>query len=108
MNARALSIFFALVGIVGFALFLWSASRTAPPTVDRKTTAQRVQEGPRIVITRPLSAQEDLSMVVVPSEMGDLLDTKCFIYRNREFNQVVFTCPDARQDEISVPVAERH
>jgi hypothetical protein len=72
-----------------------------------RTTDQRVREGPYIASTKALSAAEELSIVVVPSPLGEPLDVKCFLYRNREMNQVVFTCPDVRQEDISLPELDR-
>jgi hypothetical protein len=72
-----------------------------------RTTDQRVREGPYVASTKALSAAEELSIVVIPSPLGEPLDVKCLIYRSREMNQVVFTCPDVRQEDISMPELDR-
>jgi len=101
----------AVIGIVvliGTGIVLISIGRMQkPPPRVGATTDQRVKEGPYVASEKALSATEDLRIVVVPSPLGEPLDVKCFIYRNREMNQVVFTCPDVRQEDISLPELDR-
>jgi len=92
----------AIATVIGVA-----AMREPPRTTTGKTTDQRVREGPYVASEKALSATEDLRIVVVPSPLGEPLDVKCFLYRNREMNQVVFTCPDVRQEDISLPELDR-
>jgi len=99
---------FRIVGIVALAigggiLLMNMLTKEPPRTTTGKTTDRREKEGPYVASEKALSATEDLRIVVVPSPLGEPLDVKCLIYRNREMNQVVFTCPDVRQEDISLP-----
>jgi hypothetical protein len=97
-----LFIFFG-IAVAVFGLLPTGKERPRPPV----TQDARVKAGPYVASTTTLSASEDLRIVVVPSALGEPLDTKCFLYRNREWQQSVFTCPDARQDDISLPEHEQ-
>ena len=96
------------VGVAAVVMLglLWSMRPAATPRAGT-TTDQRVLQGPYIASTKALSDTEDLRIVVVPSEFGRPLDVKCFLYRNREWQQTVFTCPDVRQEDISLPELDR-
>lgn len=103
-----LSLALTLIICLALALFWIGVLNIKQPAAaaDRKTTTQRAAEGAYVARTKALSATEDLSLVVIPSELGEPLDVKCFVYKNREFNHVTFICPDTRQEEISVPGPE--
>ena len=62
--------------------------------------AARVKTWAYVAREKALSPSEDLRLVVVPSELGRHFDVRCLIYRNRESGATVFTCPDARQDQL--------
>ena len=74
-NINGLAIFGACLTAAAGLFLMTSTAKKEQSSIERKTTAQRVQEGPRIVVTKPLSSAEDLSMVLVPSAFGEPLDT---------------------------------
>jgi hypothetical protein len=88
--------------------FLWAAGRDAKPqTVERRTTTQRVQEGPRIVSSTKISEAETVRVLVIPHPLGEFFDTICVIYVNRDVGAATMNCPTAHQGEISVPELEK-
>lgn len=98
-----------LIVVVTSVMQFWPAWQ-APQALKAaagKTTDQRAREGAYVASEKALSASEDLRLVVIPSPLGAPLDVKCFLYRNREWQQVVFTCPDVRQEDISLPELDR-
>lgn len=95
---------FALVAIVvGVSMWIGYAKTKAEPAPQ----LERVKEWAYVAQTKQLTLTEELSLVVIPSEFGSPLDVKCFIYRNREFNQATLMCPGASQDDISLPELDR-
>jgi len=108
VNGRSAAIIgaIALIGVGALLIGIVGGKESAPARAG-KTTDHRVKEGPYVASEKALSDAEDLRIVVVPSALGAALDVKCLIYRNREMNQVVFTCPDVRQDDISLPELDR-
>ena len=108
MNGRSAAIIgaIALIGVGALLIGIVGGKESAPARAG-KTTDHRVKEGPYVASEKALSDTEDLRIVVVPSEFGRPLDVKCFLYRNREWQQTVFTCPDVRQDDISLPELDR-
>lgn len=70
---------------------------------ERKTTEQRAEAGPYIAITKDISKDETVRVLVIPHPLGDFFDTHCVIYTNREVGTATMNCPTAHQGEISVP-----
>lgn len=103
MNGPAVWIVSAMTLMGVGVLIIGTIGEEKAPARVGKTTDQRVREGPYIASTTPLSASEELSIVVVPSRLHEVFDTQCLIYRNRELQQVVFICPDVRQDDLEKP-----
>lgn len=69
----------------------------------RKTTEQRAEAGPYIAITKDISKDETVRVLVIPHPLGEFFDTTCVIYTNREVGTATMNCPTAHQGEISVP-----
>jgi hypothetical protein len=87
-----------VLGMLVLLLVAYDQFKPKPPPRESKVDVkQRFQKGPYIAQSKPLSPSEELSLVIVPSPIDDYFDTKCLIYKNREFNQVVFTCPESTQ-----------
>lgn len=91
-----------VVAVIGLlAAFWWMLpQRERPP---RPQIDQRVKDWAYVARSKQITPTEELSLVVVPSEFGEPLDVKCFIYKNREFNQATMVCPGISQDDIRVP-----
>ena len=105
---RVLLVIVIIVGAVSYFAWHYTDWLNAMKPVDKnieKRAAQKIRfdDWAYITKTKRLSDTEELSLLIVPSNLSKILDTKCFIYKNREFNQVVMTCPEARQDEIGDP-----
>ena len=77
--------------IAGLIYYGFNPSRSVSP--DR-AALERAKAGPYIASTKQISDSETLSTVIVPSTIGTMLDKHCFIYTNREYRQVRFTCPE--------------
>lgn len=84
--------------VFGLLIGLWT-DRPRPQHTAAQTE-QRFRDWAYVARTKTLGPQEELSLVIVPSEFGKVFDVRCIVYKNREFNQVVFTCPEAKQDQI--------
>jgi hypothetical protein len=107
MTARAIGVWLTVIGVVILAVSVATMLEPKPMAPTGQTTDERVRAGPYVAQEKALSATEDLRIVVVPSPFGRPLDVRCLIYRNREFQQVTFTCPDARLDDLSLPELDR-
>ena len=88
----------AVIAIAFAAFYLWTTRdthRAAARSETTEATAKRLSDWAVIEKTKQLSPTEELSLVVIPSSLGEFFDTKCLVYKNRELNQVKFTCPAA-------------
>lgn len=94
---------FLIIAAAGGAwLFFKSEPIKAKPAPRAPTQSElRAKEGPFILSTKKLSETEEISIVIMPSPYGDIFDTRCVIYRNREFKQATFNCPDAMARDLS-------
>jgi hypothetical protein len=72
----------------------------------RAETAQRFKDWAFIARSKALSPTEELSLVVIPSEIDRAFDLRCIIYTNRAVNQTAFVCPEATQAQLG-EVVER-
>lgn len=109
MSARALAAVVVAL-MIPVSWILWTTfidSRVAAAQPARKTAAQRAEAGPYIAVTKDISKDETVRVLVIPHPMGDFFDTTCVIYTNREVGTATMNCPTAHQGEISVPEAER-
>lgn len=86
-----------LIMVGGWMTLMVREERKVAPAIDAQ---QRFKEWAVVTRTKALSASEELSLVTVPSEFGKVFDVRCLVYKNREFNHVTFTCPDAKQDQL--------
>lgn len=95
---KAIGLIFVTAAISG----CYDASARKSPEerfVENAALQQRVNDWAYVVRTKQLSPTEELSVVVVPSQMNATTDTRCLIYKNREFQTVTFTCPHAHRDD---------
>lgn len=87
-----------ILGILMMLIAAYDQFKPKPPPREPKVDVkQRFENGPYVVHSKQLSPTEELSLVIVPSAIDNYFDTKCLIYKNREFNQIVFTCPESTQ-----------
>ena len=103
--ARAFAI--ALIVCAGAALLLSAGRDVKPQAAERKTTEQRAEAGPYIAVTKDISKDETVRVLVIPNPLGEFFDTVCLVYVHREFQVATMNCPTAHQGEISVPELER-
>lgn len=94
MNAAHPVVIVVSLAIVGGAAWLAYERMQKPAMAPRSSAAElRAKAGPYISATKQLSEHEELSTLVVPSNIGAMLDQTCYIYKNKEFKQAIFTCP---------------
>jgi hypothetical protein len=76
---------------------------------EKRAAAQkRFEEWAYFDKTKKPSESEELSLLVVPSKDGAFGDVRCLVYRNREFRQVIMTCPNPVSDELDThPALDR-
>lgn len=83
---------------------LYRSSHDQPArAAERKTTEQRAEAGPYIAVTKAISKDETVRVLVIPHPLGEFFDVTCVIYTNREVGTATMNCPTAHQGEISVP-----
>ena len=91
----------ALIVIASLAGCYDTSAKKSPEEkfVEHAAVQQRVNNWAYVARTKELSPTEELSLVIVPSQATPTADTRCLIYRNREFHTVTFTCPGAHRDD---------
>lgn len=62
---------------------------------------KRFSEWVYIAKEKQIAPGETVRLLVIPSPLGDFLDTKCLIYTNQDFKQSTFICPDAAKENIA-------
>lgn len=84
-----------IAAAVGAWVYYDHQSKKPNPSAQITELRERAKAGAFIESTKKLSENEELSVVVLPSSYGEFLDTRCVIYRHREFKQATFSCPDS-------------
>jgi hypothetical protein len=94
--------------IVASGLAVWAyQSWVAAPERHRYQVAQRnaadvqrFKDWAYIAKEKEIAPGETVRLVVIPSAMGEPMDTKCFLYTHREFRTSSMICPDADRNFI--------
>ena len=67
----------------------------------RAATAKRFEDWAYIERSKALSPTDELSVVVVPSQLDRTFDMRCLVYKNSALEQVSFQCPEATQAQLA-------
>lgn len=82
--------------LMGLLVVMAACSGSSTSTIDKEASAklvERAKRGPYIERGKDISDSETVRVLVVPHPLGAFLDTRCYIYTNRDFRTSSMQCP---------------